>query len=139
MGHDPVMRGSALIAALSLTLVPASAAAHEFVAYFEPGSSLLSPAAYRMVRSAAAYAADPKVVRVRITAHLDTLEGDTYSDELGLIRAQSLATELVSLGIDPGLIELETQGDSQLARPTPDGTAEPLNRRAIISMWWGRP
>ncbi|MCS6625060.1 OmpA family protein [Roseibacterium beibuensis] len=133
------MRAPAIFAALLMTLTPGVAKAHEFVAYFDPGSSLLTPAGYQMVRSAAYYADRPDVSRILLVGHLDTREGDEYSDELGLMRTQAVATELVLLGVDPALIKMETRGDRALARPTPDGTDEPLNRRVTLGINTGRP
>ena len=65
---------------------------------------------------------------------MDTAEASEFSDELSRRRAQALATELVTLGVAPGLIQMNGFGGSNLTRPTPANTAEPLNRRATVDV-----
>ncbi|KQS56450.1 hypothetical protein ASG17_10700 [Brevundimonas sp. Leaf363] len=130
------MRWMAGLAAGCTMFAASPAFATQWIGYFEYGSADMSPAGYSAARSAAAYVrmAGEKPVRVLITAHMDAAEADEFSDELGLRRAQSMATELVSLGVDPALIELHSRGATQRARPTADHVREPLNRRALIEV-----
>lgn len=114
-------------------LAPTNASAHEFVAYFDYGGTILEANGYRMVRSAASYANG--ATGIRVTAHLDTMEDHEFSDELARCRSQVVATELVLLGVKPELIEITSKGAEALARPTPDNTAERLNRRVLVDVW----
>jgi len=57
-----------------------------------------------------------------------------FSDELSRRRAQTVASELVMLGIDPALIVIQARGASLLARPTPPNRLEPLNRRVTVGV-----
>lgn len=122
----------ALVVAASVFSTPASA--HEFLDYFEYGRTELSPAGYQMVRSVAAHVQDNRPSRILIVAHMDTAEAAEFSDELSRKRAQMVASELVILGINPAVIEIQGRGATQLARPTPPNTAEPLNRRVIVNI-----
>ncbi len=65
---------------------------------------------------------------------MDTMEDIEFSDELSRRRAQSVASELVVLGIDPSVIVIEGRGASTLARPTPPNAEERLNRRVVVTM-----
>lgn len=123
-------RIGALAVAVGLFATPASA--HEFLDYFAYGRTELSPAGNQMVRSVVTYVRDKHPSRILIVAHMDTAEATEFSDELSRRRAQMVASELAILGINPAVIELQGRGATQLARPTPPNTAEPLNRRVIV-------
>lgn len=124
---------------LTVILIAASTAvfstpvrAHEFLDYFDYGRVELSALGYRTARDVARYAVGD-AYHVRITAFVDTAEDREFSSELALRRAQAMATELVTLGVDPSRIEMRS-GGTALAKPTPDNTKEPLNRRLIVDV-----
>lgn len=121
-----------IVAMVAVIATPASA--NEFVDYFDHGRSELSPQGYTMVRWVVQYAQSGHPTRVIIVGHMDTAEAAEFSDELSRRRAQTVASELVMLGIDPTLIEIEGRGASALARPTPPNTSEPLNRRVTVGI-----
>ncbi|MFJ6023296.1 OmpA family protein [Brevundimonas sp. NPDC092305] len=117
-----------------MLLAPVPAFAHEFLDYFEYGRAELSPAGYVMTRSVARYALSGRPARIVITGFVDTAEEISFSEELARKRAQSVATELVLMGVDPALIEQHARGGEALARPTPRNTPERLNRRVVVSV-----
>ena len=110
--------------------------AHEFSDYFAYGAVELSPKGYVTAREVAAYVEQSGSDRYRglISAHMDTAEGREFSDELSARRAQSMATELVRLGLDPSRIEMRANGDRALAKPTDRDVREPLNRRVTVDV-----
>ena len=120
--------------AVATAVFATPAAAHEFLDYFDYGRTELSPAGYQMVRSVAAYAQMGHPTRILIAAHMDTAEAAEFSDELSRRRAQTVASELVMLGIDPALIVIQARGASLLARPTPPNRLEPLNCRVTVGV-----
>lgn len=125
------------VLAVCIALFSTPASAHEFLDYFEYGQTELSPAGYQMVRSVAAYAQSDRwgrPTRVLISAHMDTAEAAEFSDELSRRRAQSVASELVILGIDPAIIVMQSRGASAPARPTAPNRQEPLNRRVTVGV-----
>ena len=122
------------ILTFGLAVVATPTQAHEFLDYFDYGRTELSPAGYRMVRSVAGYAGRVSPTRIAIVGHMDTMEEIEFSDELSRRRAQSVASELVMLGIDPSVIVIEGRGASTLARATPRRTEERLNRRVVVNM-----
>ncbi|NJC42165.1 outer membrane protein OmpA-like peptidoglycan-associated protein [Brevundimonas alba] len=132
------MRSLTMFAAVvSVIAVAAPAWANEFLDYFDYGRTELSANGYVMARRVIQYtqaAADP---RVTITGHMDTAEAAEFSDEIAGRRAQAVATELVRLGMDPGRIRIVSRADRMLARPTPAGVREPLNRRVMVSINFG--
>lgn len=122
----------ALVSVVAAISTPASA--HEFVAWFDYGRTELSPAGYQMVRGVASYTHSRGPARILVAGHMDTAEAREFSDELSRRRAQSVATELVRLGVDPGLIEIVGFGANRLARTTPNDTQEQLNRRVLVDV-----
>lgn len=110
--------------------------AHQFLDYFPYGTVELSPKGYQTAREVAAYAErfGPDSYRVLVIAHTDTAEGQEFSDELSARRAQSMATELVDLGLNPARIEMAPMGTRALARPTEPNLREALNRRLSVEV-----
>lgn len=101
---------------------------------FEPGSAeLRSPGARAAVRIAAvAYWPGARVV---LEGHADTVGSPEDNLALSVRRAEAVAAALVREGVRWEDIEINGHGEAQLARPTADGTPEPLNRRVSINMW----
>ena len=128
----PMRSFLALLTVASVAVVSTPASAHQFLDYFDYGRAELSPLGYRTARDVARYAIGDNS-RVRITAYVDTAEVHEFGDELALRRAQSMGAELVVLGLDPSRIEMRSGGIA-LAKPTPDNTREPLNRRLIVDV-----
>jgi outer membrane protein OmpA-like peptidoglycan-associated protein len=54
--------------------------------------------------------------------------------DLGLKRAMSVRTLLLSAGLDPSLVDVASHGEADLLIPTPDETVEPRNRRVEITI-----
>ncbi|WP_312815590.1 OmpA family protein [Brevundimonas sp.] len=122
----------ALVAVVTAISNPASA--HEFIDWFDYGQTELSPAGYRMVQKVASYTHARHLVQIVVSGHMDTAEAREFSDELSRRRAQSVATELVRLGVNPAHIEIVGYGANHLARPTPSDTRNQLNRRVLVDM-----
>ncbi|MFC7376984.1 OmpA family protein [Brevundimonas sp. GCM10030266] len=124
------MLRAVLAAAVLLSAQPASA--HEWAGWFEYGRTELSARGYQVAAEVADYARRVELRRIVITGHMDTAEAVEFSDELSRRRAQAMAMEIVRLGVRPDIIELRGNGAGTLARPTPGGVQEPLNRRVIV-------
>ena len=130
-------RLAAVAVVVSMATMVAPAWANQFLDYFDYGRTELSEDGYRMTRRVVQYVAAADDPRITITGHMDTAETAEFSDELAGRRAQAVATELVRLGIDPARIRMESRADSALARPTPAGVRERLNRRVMVSVNFG--
>jgi len=71
---------------------------------------------------------------VLVVGHTDTMGTPRANMDLGLIRANSVRTALVQVGLDPATVEARSHGESDLLVKTPDETPEPRNRRVEISV-----
>ncbi len=129
-----------LLTAAAVSVIAGPASAHEFVAYFDYGRAELPPGGYRLAREVAAYAlaSGKPVSRIFIAGYMDTSEAVEFSDELSRRRAQALASELVQLGLSGDVIVMDGRGGTNLARPTPPNSAEPLNRRIVVGVYFAR-
>jgi outer membrane protein OmpA-like peptidoglycan-associated protein len=121
-----------LALAASIAAIATPASAHEFLSYFDYGRTELSPAGYQMVRDVAAYTKLGRTQRIAIIAVMDSREAEEFSDELSRRRAQAVATELVMLGIDPGLIEMRS-ADWRICR-SPEESCRRLDRRVTVAV-----
>lgn len=75
-----------------------------------------------------------KVPEVTVIGHTDTTGSVRNNYALGLDRAQTVKAMLVKAGLDGALIEVESHGEADLLRKTPDNTPEPRNRRVEITI-----
>lgn len=107
----------------------------EHVVYFAAGDATLDlQRAWRV--ALASDALEHGVARVVLRAYTDTVGSAETNIALSRRRGETVAHELVRLGVPPETITVQALGETNLARPTGDQTAEPLNRRVVIS-WSG--
>jgi outer membrane protein OmpA-like peptidoglycan-associated protein len=71
---------------------------------------------------------------VRVIGHTDTSGSQDYNDDLSQRRANVVRDALDAGGVDGSIITTEARGETDLARSTPDGVREPLNRRAAVTI-----
>ena len=64
--------------------------------------------------------------------HTDSVGSDQYNDALAQKRAEAVRAMLAARGIAPQDIVAIGRGKRDLLVPTPDGVAEPRNRRVEI-------
>jgi outer membrane protein OmpA-like peptidoglycan-associated protein len=69
---------------------------------------------------------------VLVVGHTDSVGSDQFNDALSRQRAEVIRTGLISNGIAPENIVAVGRGKRELLVPTPDGVAEPRNRRVEI-------
>ena len=75
-----------------------------------------------------------KVPEVTVIGHTDTTGGTASNYRLGLERAEAVKTQLLKVGLDADLIQVESHGEADPLRKTPDNTPEPRNRRVEITI-----
>lgn len=121
-----------LAGALLQTPPPPSVTIIEPVLYYETGSITPREGNRRNLESIVDYALRPDVTAVIIKAHTDTLGTAEANLALARARGQVVADRLVAEGVPPAIIRIDARGETQLARPTADGVAEPLNRRVWV-------
>jgi outer membrane protein OmpA-like peptidoglycan-associated protein len=69
---------------------------------------------------------------VLVVGHTDAVGNDTFNDALGLQRAEVVRAALIRLGVPANDVRAVSRGKRELAVATPDGVAEPRNRRVEI-------
>ena len=104
----------------------------QFTVYFDYDKSNLTPEAANLVREAASRAQQFDVDTVVVTGNTDTSGGAAYNQRLSERRASVVRDALIANGVSADAIRLEARGENNLAKPTPDGVREPLNRRTDV-------
>jgi outer membrane protein OmpA-like peptidoglycan-associated protein len=106
----------------------ASAAA---VTYFGFDSAALTPAGAREVAAVAKHLHEHPEILVTVTGHTDPTGTDAYNEELGLRRAQAVATALAAAGLPADQVVVASEGRRSLASTAP--AQYRLNRRATFT------
>jgi len=106
-------------------------AAH-FTLYFNEASDDLTEESRAELERMLADVAKRPVRDIVIVGHTDAVGSDQYNDALARKRAERVKAMLVERGIAQTDIAAIGRGKRDLLVPTPDGTAEPLNRRVEI-------
>jgi outer membrane protein OmpA-like peptidoglycan-associated protein len=71
---------------------------------------------------------------VNVIGHTDRMGRDRYNRQLSLYRALAVKQALQSLGLPERCLKVRYYGESDPLIPTPDGKAEPRNRRVEIEI-----
>lgn len=122
----------AAVAAAAVTPAPAIETTH-YLVFFDLNSAKLSPEATEIVTQAIDVAMERPDEPIMITGFTDTTGTPQYNLRLSKRRADSVATAMISRGVDRTRIATEGMGENNLLVPTGDGVAEPQNRRAVIA------
>lgn len=121
-----------LAGALLQTPPPPSITIIEPILYYDSGAITPRELNRRNLESIVEYALRPDVTAVIIKAHTDTVGTEEANLDLSRARGQAVADRLVAEGVPPSIIRIDARGETQLARPTADEVAEPLNRRVWV-------
>ncbi|MEM9705663.1 MAG: OmpA family protein [Pseudomonadota bacterium] len=105
-----------------------------FVVYFDYDKSNLTPQASTLVREAAARALEGDIDTVVVSGNTDTSGSSAYNQALSQRRAAAVRAALIDSGVPADRIETRAFGETNLAKATPDGTREPLNRRSEVTI-----
>jgi outer membrane protein OmpA-like peptidoglycan-associated protein len=107
-------------------------AARRFDLYFETGTDTLTRESRGRVAELVEAVVNRVAPDVSIIGHTDTTGTAASNVDLGLRRASLLRTLLVEAGLDPGVVEVTSHGETDPLVPTPDETAEARNRRVEV-------
>ncbi len=105
-----------------------------FTVYFDYDKSNLTPQASTLVQEAAARALENDIDNVVVAGNTDTSGSSAYNQALSERRARTVRDALIANGVPAENITLEAYGETNLAKPTPDGVREPLNRRSDVTI-----
>jgi peptidoglycan-associated lipoprotein len=105
-----------------------------FNLYFRFESDELTDESRAIVPTILSVVRERPVPEVTVIGHTDTMGDAKGNYDLGLKRAMTVRTLLLSAGLDPSLVDVASHGEADLLIPTPDETVEPRNRRVEITI-----
>jgi outer membrane protein OmpA-like peptidoglycan-associated protein len=114
----------------ALAVQPARAA--RYTLYFVEGSDELTEESKDLLTNMFADVGTRPTPDIVVVGHTDAVGNDSYNDALALKRAEAVKAMLVGRGIAQDDIVAIGRGKRELLVPTPDGVAEPRNRRVEI-------
>ena len=103
-----------------------------FTLYFIEGSDELTVDSQQALEAMFGDLAKRPVPDVVVVGHTDAVGSDEYNDKLAQKRAEAVRAMLLARGIPPQDVVAVGRGKRELLVPTPDGIAEPRNRRVEI-------
>lgn len=119
------------------TVTPCYTLNQEFVVYFGWNEFGLSREAHNvidMMVSNVMSRDDCSAGSVTIVGHSDTSGKESFNVRLSALRADAVRTALLARGIPDDIISVQSKGETALAKNTPDGVREPLNRRSEVTI-----
>jgi adhesin transport system outer membrane protein len=105
-----------------------------FVLNFRFESDTLTDQSRRLLPEILRVARGHPFASVVVTGYTDTTGTHQANFALGLKRASMVRNLLIAAGLDGAQVEVSSLGETDLFIRTPDGTAEPRNRRVEISI-----
>jgi outer membrane protein OmpA-like peptidoglycan-associated protein len=105
-----------------------------FILYFVEGTDQFTPESQALVDQVLVAIATRPAPELTVAGHTDTVGTDQLNDALSLRRAERVRTLLIGRGIPPASIAAVGRGKRELLVPTPQGVAEPRNRRVEITV-----
>ena len=134
-GSGPFDVGNLRIARdFSDALAAQPALPQRFQLYFKIGSAELTEESERAIEDVFETIGQRGPSAVSVIGHTDTLSGQRWNEQLGLIRAKAVAEMLRQRHIDVIDLKVSSHGERNLLIETPDGVSEPRNRRVEISV-----
>ena len=106
--------------------------AQSFALLFENGSSVLRAGSLGQLDEIATASRQRMAVRVTISGHTDAVGSDRLNDALARARADEVRQQLLQRRVPAALISTSSHGKGNPLIATPDGVAEPRNRRVVV-------
>jgi outer membrane protein OmpA-like peptidoglycan-associated protein len=103
-----------------------------FVLYFDKAGDTLTPDSIGLIAEIVRAIRERRSTSVSATGHTDTTDSAAANYELGLRRAKRVGEMLLKEGLSADALLVTSHGESDLLVKTPDGVAEPLNRRVEV-------
>jgi len=116
------------------TLSALPPAAVHFTLYFKFESDELTDESRALLPEILNTVKQRAIPEVLVVGHTDTMGTPRANIDLGLVRANTVRTMLVQVGLDPSTVEVRSHGEGDLLVKTADETPEPRNRRVEISV-----
>jgi porin len=112
--------------------IPTPAGQETYLVFFDWDKSSLTPRADAIISQAAAASEGKPVTTIAVSGYTDTSGTPDYNQGLSKRRADAVAAQLVSDGVNRSEIEIHAYGETHLLVPTGPGVREPQNRRVEI-------
>jgi outer membrane protein OmpA-like peptidoglycan-associated protein len=125
---DPAFISATFGGALAIEPPPAET----FTLYFETGTTVLTAASQQLIPAIVSAVKRRAAISVSISGHTDATGSDALNNALSLERAKQVQALLLEQGVKPGIISVTSHGKGNPAIPTPEGAAEPRNRRVVV-------
>lgn len=125
---DPAYIASTFAEALAVE----PAAGEKFTLYFKTGSATLAADDQKIIDDIAAAVKRRAAISVRISGHTDSTGSAALDMALSLERVKQVQALLLEHGVPPERVSTSYHGKGNPAVPTPDGVAEPRNRRVVV-------
>ena len=103
-----------------------------YTLYFIEGRDEFTVESRQILADVLSDIASHPVPDIVVVGHTDRVGTDTFNDALALRRAETVRAMLVARGISAASITVVGRGKREPLVPTPDGVAEPRNRRVEI-------
>jgi outer membrane protein OmpA-like peptidoglycan-associated protein len=105
-----------------------------YLIYFRSGGTEITADSRQTIPEVLKTIRDRSSTEISVSGHTDSVGSVEFNRVLSLNRARAVAAILVSRGVGTEIIEITYHGkENQLVR-TPDGVAEPRNRRVEITI-----
>lgn len=104
----------------------------KFILFFETGKIALTPESQAMISAIAAASKRRGAISISISGHTDAAGSDILNEKLAHERAEFIRGLLLQAGIDQEKMLTSSHGKGNPLVPTPDGVAEPRNRRVEV-------
>lgn len=105
-----------------------------YLVYFETGGTKMTADSQRLIVEVVKAIKTRNPLEITVSGHTDSVGSIEFNRVLSLKRARAVASILVSQGVKEELIEITYHGKENPLIRTPDGVAEPRNRRVEISI-----
>ncbi|WP_018151832.1 OmpA family protein [Leeia oryzae] len=106
--------------------------AETFTLFFETGTTDLTAESSEKIAAIIQSCQQRGAISVSVSGHTDATGSDQLNDQLARDRAEQVKKLLVEQGLNPDLITVSSHGKGNPAYPTPEGVAEPRNRRVVV-------
>jgi outer membrane protein OmpA-like peptidoglycan-associated protein len=103
-----------------------------YTLYFIEGKDEFTAESRQILTDVLSDIAKHPVPDIIVVGHTDRVGSDTFNDALALRRAETVGAMLVARGLPRESIVVVGRGKREPLVPTPDGVAEPRNRRVEI-------
>jgi len=105
-----------------------------FILYFKTDSTELTEASRKTLSSVQAAIDSRKSQDISVIGHTDRIGLKDYNYALSRSRALKIKKILVAKNVNPAIIEIGYHGEANPLIKTPDGVAEPRNRRVEVTV-----